>query len=116
MVQTLLIESFESTGKIVSVGRQSVGLRSDFNLQSELREVQAELRPGSAIPQIRIKLNSKLIAQPRQQIVASASFERVTPAKSGDILAVVESFDIALGGVLKETVQWTLMTGRKRAE
>ncbi|MFC3676832.1 ABC-type transport auxiliary lipoprotein family protein [Ferrovibrio xuzhouensis] len=116
MVQTLLIESFESTGKIVSVGRQSVGLRSDFNLQSELREFQAELMPGSAIPQIRIKLNSKLIAQPRQQIVASASFERVTPAKSGDILAVVEAFDIALGGVLKETVQWTLMTGRKRAE
>ena len=43
MVQTLLIESFENTGKIVAVGRQSVGLRSDFNLKSELREFQAEL-------------------------------------------------------------------------
>src|SRR3546814_18918692 len=100
MVQTLLIESFESTGKIVSVGRQSVGLRSDFNLQSELREFQAELMPGSAIPQIRIKLNSKLIAQPRQQIVASASFARVPPAKSGDILAVVEAFAIGRKSVV----------------
>jgi cholesterol transport system auxiliary component len=116
MVQTLLIESFESTGKIVSVGRQSVGLRSDYNLQSELRSFEAELKAGSPVPQVRIKLNSKLIAQPRQQIVASASFERVVPARSADILAVVEAFDEALGGVLKETVQWTLLTARRKAE
>jgi len=113
MVQTLLIESFESTRKIVSVGRQSVGLRSDFNLKGELREFQAELKSGSTTPQVRVALNSKLITQPRQQIVASASFERVAQAKSGDILAVVAAFDEALGGVLRETVQWTLLTARK---
>ena len=42
LVQTLLVESFENTGRIVAVGRQSIGLRSDFNLKSELREFQAE--------------------------------------------------------------------------
>ena len=38
MMQTLLVESFENTGKIVAVGRQSIGLRSDYILKTELRE------------------------------------------------------------------------------
>ncbi len=42
MVQSLIIESFENSGKIVSVGREQIGLRSDFVLKTELREFQAE--------------------------------------------------------------------------
>ena len=29
LIQTLLVESFENTGKIVAVGREAIGLRSD---------------------------------------------------------------------------------------
>ena len=110
MVQTLLVESFENTGKIVSVGRQSVGLRSDYNLKGELREFQAVLPPGSAVPEVQIALSVKLIGQPRQQIVASAMFDRKVKAKSAEILAVIAAVDEALGFVLRETVQWTLLT------
>lgn len=113
MVQTLLVESFENTGKIVAVGRQSIGLRSDFNLKSELREFQAELKEGSTAPEVRVALNAKLIGQPRQQIVASANFERRVRAKDAAILSVVAAFDEALGQVLRETVQWTLQTGSR---
>ena len=115
MVQTLLVESFENTGKIVSVGRQSVGLRSDFNLKSELREFQAVLRPGAVAPEVHVVLQSKLIAQPRQQIVAAATFERKALAKDANILSVVAAFDDALGYVLRETVQWTLTAAKKDA-
>ena len=110
MVQTLLVESFENTGRIVSVGRQSIGLRSDFNVKSELREFQAELREGTTVPVVRVTLNVKLIAQPNQQIVASASFERREAAKAADMLSVIEAFDMALGSVMREVVQWTLLT------
>lgn len=116
MVQTLLVESFENTGRIVSVGRQSVGLRSDFNLKSELREFQAELKDGpQGVPEVFVALHSKLIAQPRQQIVAAANFSRRTKAKDAAILSVVAAFDEALGNVLRETVQWALMTARRPA-
>ena len=37
-LQTLIIESFENSGRIVAVGRESVGLRADFTLKTELRE------------------------------------------------------------------------------
>lgn len=113
MVQTLLVESFENTRKIVAVGRQSVGLRSDFNLKSELREFQAELSGADPVPTVRVSLASKLIAQPRQEIVASAVFEERAKAKSADMLAVVQAFDEAMGKVLRETVQWTLLTAKK---
>lgn len=113
MVQTLLIESFENTGKITAVGRQSVGLRSDFNLKSELREFQAELSGSDPVPTVRVAINAKLIVQPRQEIIASANFEEKRRAKGASVLDVVEAFDEALGRVLRETVQWSLLTGKK---
>lgn len=42
MIQTLLIESFESTRSIVGVGREAVGLRPDFFLRTDLREFTAD--------------------------------------------------------------------------
>jgi cholesterol transport system auxiliary component len=113
MVQTLLVESFENTGRIVAVGRQSVGLRSDFNLKSDLREFQAVLRDGQTAPEVIVVLQVKLIAQPRQQIVASATFERRATAKSAAILDVVAAFDDALGKILRDTVAWAMTTAKK---
>ena len=40
MIQTLLVASFENTGKIVAVGRESVGLRADFLLKTEIRKLR----------------------------------------------------------------------------
>ncbi|PJI43248.1 ABC-type transport auxiliary lipoprotein family protein [Ferrovibrio sp.] len=114
MVQTLLVESFENTGKIVAVGRQSVGLRSDFNLKSDLREFQAMLKDGQTAPEVVIVLQAKMIAQPRQQIVASATFERRATAKSAGILDVVEAFDDALGKILRDTVAWAMTAAKKQ--
>jgi len=107
MVQTLLVESFENTGRIVSVGRQAIGLRADYSLKTELREFQAELVGGDATA-VRVRVNAKLVRQPRQIILASESFERVVPVEQGGILAVVRAFDEALGKVAKRLVEWTL--------
>ena len=111
MIQTLLVESLENSNRIVSVGRQAIGLRSDYDLKTELREFQAEYF-GSAgdNPNIRVRLNSKIIAQPRQTIIASRSFESYLPAPGSDIGSIVVGFDEALGKVLKHTVEWTLVT------
>ena len=47
MVQTLLIESFESTRSIIAVGREAVGLRPDYVLHTDLREFDATYDDGS---------------------------------------------------------------------
>lgn len=112
MVQTLIIESFESSERIVSVGRQSIGLRSDFNLKLELREFQAEYAGPNSAPSVRVKINAKLVSQPRQKIIASRSFEQVRQADSDNMSVIVEQFDRALGRVMKDLVGWTLEFGQ----
>ncbi|MBL8783168.1 MAG: membrane integrity-associated transporter subunit PqiC [Alphaproteobacteria bacterium] len=112
MVQQLLIQSFENTKKIVSVGRQSIGLRSDFVLKTELREFQAEKTPeGGTV--VRVRVNLKLVRPSLGTIVASESFESVKPANSENVPDIVQSFDDAVGAVLKRAVAWTLTSGEE---
>jgi cholesterol transport system auxiliary component len=108
MVQTLLVESFENTGKIVAVGRQSIALRGDYVLVTELREFQAEYNGKPNAPQVRVRLNSKLIRMPQRVIVANHTIESLQPAQNGSLESVVAAFDDALGKVLKRTVEWCL--------
>ena len=112
MVQTLMIESFENSGRIVGVGRQNVALRSDYALVSDLREFQAETLTGSA-PRVRVQINAKLIRLPQRVIVAGASHEAIVTAKGDGIDNIVNAFDDALGKVLKKVVTWSLQAGEK---
>lgn len=116
MVQTLLVESFENSERIVSVGRESIGLRADYVLKSELREFQAEYgAPGMAAgapPQVRVRLNAKLVRIPQRLIIASQNFERLEAPSSNRTLSIIEAFDVALGGVIRNIVEFTLREGQ----
>lgn len=107
MIQTLLVESFENSGKIVGVGRQSVTLLADYSLLTDLREFQAEYLGGGP-PRVRVRLNAKLVKMPQRTILATETFEFLEPAASSDLQAVVSAFDIALGKTLKRIVEWSL--------
>ncbi len=109
MVQSLLIESFDNTGKIVAVGRQSAGLRSDFVLKSDLREFQAEFYEAGA-PKVRVRINAKLVRMPERSIIASTTAEHLAAADGKGVEAIVAAFDTALGRTLKIIVEWTLRT------
>jgi len=111
LVQTLLVESFENSNKIIAVGRMAIGLRSDYNLKSELREFQAEYDREGAPPTIRVRVNTKMIRQAKRQIIASRTFESLVKAESTSMRDVVLAFDRALGKVIKKIVGWTLITG-----
>jgi len=108
MVQTLLIESFENTGKIVSVGRESVGLRSDYVLKTELREFEAVEESGRLHAHVRI--NAKLIKMPERSIIATHTADRKIPVDGRGMDSVVAAFDDALGKVMRRIVEWALST------
>jgi len=108
MVYRLLVESFENSEKIVGVGRSGVGLRSDYELQAELREFQAEYLEGAIVPKIRVRINCKLVKIPQRIIIASHSFESLREAPDNRMESIVKSFDLALGSVMKKIVGWTL--------
>ena len=112
MIQTLMIESFENSNRIVSVGRESVGLRADFVLKSEIREFQSDyLKPGE--PSAHVGINAKLVAMPERIIVGSEKFDSVITAERDRLDDIIAAFDEALGKVLKRLVEWTLLTGEE---
>ena len=122
MVQTLMVESFENSERIVGVGREQIGLRSDFVLKTELREFQAEyteklpdrvatISASTKPPSARVRINVKLVKMPLREIVASATFESKKLAKSNTMKDIIGAFDNALGSCLKSVVVWTLTKG-----
>lgn len=112
MIQTLLIESFENSKRIVAVGRESIGLRADFILKSELRELQAVYYNGG-LPEAWISINAKLVQMPRRAIVASQSFDSKVTATADSLPEIIAAFDDAAGKVLRRLVEWTLVEGDK---
>ena len=112
MMQTLLVESFENSRRIVSVGRESIGLRADFILKSELRELQAVYYNGG-LPEAWVSINAKLVEMPRRAIVASESFEAKVTATTDAVPEIVAAFDAAAGKVLRRLVEWTLLEGER---
>ena len=111
MVHRLLIESFENSKRIIGVGRSGVSVRSDFELQPELREFQAEYRDGpDAPPTVHVRVNVKLVQFPQRRIVAQETFDRSMASPSNRIGSIVKTFDLALGKVLRDVVTWTIVT------
>jgi cholesterol transport system auxiliary component len=116
LVQTLMVESFENSGKIVGVGRRSIGLTGDYILTSELREFEA-VSTGDGSTNVIIRLVLKLVRQSSGGIIASQTVSASVAAASDKVPDVVVAFDTALGKILKQSVQWVLKEGtydRKR--
>jgi cholesterol transport system auxiliary component len=108
MVQTLLIESFESTRRISGVGREAIGLRPDYILKTDLREFEAVYDGKNPIPIVWIRMNAKLVKLPERRIVASETFGEKLPAAGSKLPEIVAAFDDALGLVFKRIVLFTL--------
>ena len=108
MVQTLLIESFESTRSITAVGREGIGLRPDYVLKTDLREFEAIYEEGSPNPVIWVRINAKVVQMPERRIVSSATFERREASAGTKLPDIVAAFDEALGHVLKRIVLFVL--------
>ena len=110
MVQSLLIESFEQTGKIPSVARDSAVLRADYILMPELRRFEARYQSGEAPPTIFIRLLVRLIRMPERLIIGEDLAEGREIAAANNMDAIVEAYNEALGSVMKRLVTWTLRT------
>ena len=109
MVQTRIVDSFESTRKIVAVARESIGIRANYVLQPDLRNFEAIYYYGLP-PIVRVRIIAKLVSMPDRQIIGVGSFEACVRARADKIPKVIEAFDQAVGSVIKRLVSWTLRT------
>jgi cholesterol transport system auxiliary component len=114
MVQTRIVDSFENSHKIVAVARESIGLRANYVLQSDLRNFEAMYFYGGT-PIAHVRIVAKLVRMPDRQIIGVGTFERCVRARADKVPKVVEAFDQALGSVTKRLVAWTLRAAPPRA-
>jgi cholesterol transport system auxiliary component len=108
VLQTALLESFENSGGIVAIDRESPELRADFVLRTEIRHFEAEYGPPDKLPRIQVTLNARLVNSATRAIVGQKSFALAVQAAGNDVPHVVQAFDEALDGAIKEVVVWTL--------
>jgi cholesterol transport system auxiliary component len=113
MVQTRIVDSFENSHKIIAVARESIGLRANYVLQSDLRNFEAMYFYGKQ-PIAHVRLVAKLVRMPDRQIIGVGTFERCVRARADKVPKVVEAFDQALGSVMKRLVAWTLKAAPTR--
>lgn len=114
MVQLLLIQSFQNTGRLPVVASTRATLAADFQLLSHLRKFQVE-RDAAGTPQAAVVIETTLLRLPRREPVATARFEQQTPIAGDSMSAVAAAFDASLGAVMRRTVDWTLERGSAAA-
>jgi len=108
MVQTALLDSFENSKAIIAIDRESVGLRADLILKTDIRHFEALYDSPDGAPQIWVAISARLVDPSGRDVVAQASFERRKRAQGNDIAQIVLAFDEALGGVMEDIVLWTV--------
>jgi cholesterol transport system auxiliary component len=108
MVQTALLDSFESSKVITAIDRESIGLRADVILKTDIRHFEALYDSRDGAPEVWVAIGARLVDPSSREVVAHASFEHRERAKGNDIPQIVLAFDEALGVVMKDIVLWTL--------
>ncbi len=108
LVQSLLVRSFEATGKIVGVARDSASLRPDYLLLSELERFEAVYSDSEAAPKVEAALVLRLARMPDRVIIGERRAERSAAAGANSMAPIVAAFGEALDGALEELVAWTL--------
>jgi cholesterol transport system auxiliary component len=109
MLRDLLVESFDRSGRIGAVERQGGTLKSDFVLNSDLRDFQVET---VGEPVAHIALTVRLVRSRDRAIVASRRFETKTPAGTS-FEGAIAAFDQGLQTLLPQIVDWTLAEGAR---
>ncbi len=107
LLQELLLQSFDRSGRIGAVQRQSGGLKADFILTCDIQDFQVESSPE---PVAHIGVMARLVRTRDRTIVASRKFESSSPA-GGNFDGAIAAFDAGLQTVLPQMIDWTLSQG-----
>ncbi len=107
LVQALLVEAFEKSGRLPAVARESAGVRADYTLETEIRDFDAQYDSAAGAPLVVVEIEARLLA-PRGQVIASLDARQTARAGANSVAAVVQAFDEAVGAALGQIVTWTL--------
>ena len=108
LLQRLVVEGFEDSGKITAVARTQSGLHADYLLQLDLRRFEADYLSPNGAPRAQVSLAARLIRLSDRKVVATTRIRTQASAEHNSITAAVTAFDRATAKAVKALVAWTL--------
>jgi cholesterol transport system auxiliary component len=110
MLQSLLVQAFEESGKIASVAPDTSALHSDYVLQTDIRDFEARYDTPDAAPKVVVRVEAKLFRTHARNIVGSLSAVQEAQASGTNLDSVVRAFNDATAALLKQIAEWALHT------
>lgn len=112
VVQSLLVEAFERSGKIAAVGRETAGLRADYVLETEVRNLEAFYARADTAPKVRVAITAKLLGALSHEVAGVFDARHESPAAVNDMSSITAAFSQATGSTVEDIATWALRTGR----
>jgi cholesterol transport system auxiliary component len=107
MVQSKLVEAFDSTGKLAGVGKPGQGLAIDYQLISDIRTFEIET---DGTRRANVVISVKLLNDRNGTVIAQKVFSATVPARGDTNQGLINALSQAFGKVTSDIVTWTLTT------
>ncbi len=104
LVQARLIEAFQNSGRIRSVGQPGGAVVNDIGLVTDLHAFHIDAASNTAV----IDLSARLVRDSDGRVAASQRFKAVQPLSGSDAGAMVAGLNQAFDQVANDVVAWTL--------
>jgi cholesterol transport system auxiliary component len=108
LVQSALIDAFQASNRIPAVGRDTDGLKSDYLLQTDIRDFEAIYETPDTAPSVVVRLDVKMVNAHTRAIVKAFSARSEVETTANTVPAVVAAMNQALGEVMTQIVGWAL--------
>jgi len=110
LLQSLLVEAFETSGRVKAVAPESEGLRADVQLQTELRDFSAHYDSQDGSPDVVVSMVARLLTVDHGTVIGTFEAKHDARAAQNSVPSIVSAFDEATAGVLEDVARWTLTT------
>lgn len=108
LIQTALLEAFERSARIDQVSRNQDSIRSDYLLQTDIRNCEALYDSPDGPPKANVRIAAKLVNTFDRRIVANLIAEQQVQAAQDSVPAVVDALDQSIGAAIAMIVNWAL--------
>jgi cholesterol transport system auxiliary component len=109
LFQTALVQTFEDSGRVLSVGDRTAVPVGDLVLQTDIRHLELDVQGEKAA---KVSIYAR-ISDGKGNIYAAQKFTSSSPASSERPDAVIAAFDGAFAEVISEIVAWTYEEGNR---
>lgn len=103
LLQTRMLQSFESGRALIAVGRPGSGIEARYMLASEIRHFELDIENGEAV----VEISVKFVATDSGKVVATRVFSARAPGSAKEPGAAAAALNTASSKVIDDIVAWT---------